>query len=657
MNEKDVLKLMKNDDYMSSVVKLLDNKNAYIINSKPVYGLRECLENIDDLIVEVTYKHYKYVKSSNKNLKKNPSRSEMINILEKEIKETFMEFLSFSTFSEIEFIDSFSKNKNVGLPDINLIIDGYVFIFEEKEKITYIVPNEILDLYKEYVSSDKKKENDLERAERNLMFYVLINGILPIDFIEDLLINEYHYNVSKQDIKEIALKQKLEILKNKYYALGFANDDVDNPYENLLKEKENFSYLKVSEEEILDYYEFFYFILDEFIKIMKNQDEAFNLYTNCVVIYREIDHIIDDVKLSKKQKEELTNFLEEYYNLFRIWSLNGRTADNVERDYLLESIPFKEKPSYTDLDSCLKNLPKDNKEILFSAYEVNDINLLKEKIKEEAELVTQEICIVINEVINGNNEELTNIVPTGYIKYGLVYLYKENDKVKYFIPEDILDILKNNNQSMNSLEGIEALFSSYVTMNGIIEKEKLQELLKEYHNMEFTIEELDEYAKEHDFYILNDKYYSDIEFDNEDIENFVISKEIIREYKKVDFLRGTEEANFINKLDSILTKEISLGLKSDSIFDELISVIKLGKFSSSFLDIIFEDFGISSNNKLKEKIKNLYNEYKDYISIWIYNGYSISEYNDMIKNINKKVGRNELCPCGSGKKYKKCCGK
>lgn len=26
-------------------------------------------------------------------------------------------------------------------------------------------------------------------------------------------------------------------------------------------------------------------------------------------------------------------------------------------------------------------------------------------------------------------------------------------------------------------------------------------------------------------------------------------------------------------------------------------------------------------------------------------------------NYNKKVGRNELCPCGSGKKYKKCCGR
>ena len=23
----------------------------------------------------------------------------------------------------------------------------------------------------------------------------------------------------------------------------------------------------------------------------------------------------------------------------------------------------------------------------------------------------------------------------------------------------------------------------------------------------------------------------------------------------------------------------------------------------------------------------------------------------------KKIGRNDLCPCGSGKKYKKCCGR
>ena len=27
------------------------------------------------------------------------------------------------------------------------------------------------------------------------------------------------------------------------------------------------------------------------------------------------------------------------------------------------------------------------------------------------------------------------------------------------------------------------------------------------------------------------------------------------------------------------------------------------------------------------------------------------------KKADKKVGRNDLCPCGSGRKYKQCCGK
>ena len=27
------------------------------------------------------------------------------------------------------------------------------------------------------------------------------------------------------------------------------------------------------------------------------------------------------------------------------------------------------------------------------------------------------------------------------------------------------------------------------------------------------------------------------------------------------------------------------------------------------------------------------------------------------QKVERKVGRNEPCPCGSGKKYKKCCGK
>jgi SWIM/SEC-C metal-binding protein len=57
------------------------------------------------------------------------------------------------------------------------------------------------------------------------------------------------------------------------------------------------------------------------------------------------------------------------------------------------------------------------------------------------------------------------------------------------------------------------------------------------------------------------------------------------------------------------------------------------------------------------------------ISIFEKNGWKYRVESEDIKDLDillnwpktqeaeKKVGRNEPCPCGSGKKYKKCCGK
>ncbi|PYG87277.1 SEC-C motif-containing protein [Ruminiclostridium sufflavum DSM 19573] len=68
--------------------------------------------------------------------------------------------------------------------------------------------------------------------------------------------------------------------------------------------------------------------------------------------------------------------------------------------------------------------------------------------------------------------------------------------------------------------------------------------------------------------------------------------------------------------------------------------------------------------------EKLYFNMLDAKADWLYN---LTEWNDILsedtrKSITKefriskmavssKVGRNEPCPCGSGKKYKKCCGK
>ena len=38
-------------------------------------------------------------------------------------------------------------------------------------------------------------------------------------------------------------------------------------------------------------------------------------------------------------------------------------------------------------------------------------------------------------------------------------------------------------------------------------------------------------------------------------------------------------------------------------------------------------------------------------------GSDTSKVKKPVKRAEAKVGRNDLCPCGSGKKYKNCCGR
>lgn len=57
------------------------------------------------------------------------------------------------------------------------------------------------------------------------------------------------------------------------------------------------------------------------------------------------------------------------------------------------------------------------------------------------------------------------------------------------------------------------------------------------------------------------------------------------------------------------------------------------------------------NNTMKKKHKE-----RTYISTADYNRIQDIKDNYKLKH-KKKLGRNDLCPCGSGLKFKRCCGK
>jgi len=89
--------------------------------------------------------------------------------------------------------------------------------------------------------------------------------------------------------------------------------------------------------------------------------------------------------------------------------------------------------------------------------------------------------------------------------------------------------------------------------------------------------------------------------------------------------------------------------KQDSyhLFTALIQRIKFEAVKK--LQIV--QFTFENPEELQESLEKIENELENNISTTIENS------SEMLQNSGKKIKRNEPCPCGSGKKYKQCCGK
>ena len=69
-----------------------------------------------------------------------------------------------------------------------------------------------------------------------------------------------------------------------------------------------------------------------------------------------------------------------------------------------------------------------------------------------------------------------------------------------------------------------------------------------------------------------------------------------------------------------------------------------------------KNFDISSIEQLN-LIENEVIKFSNNTRLWILKGYTPEELSPTTVIKKEKVGRNDPCPCGSGKKYKNCCGK
>lgn len=139
------------------------------------------------------------------------------------------------------------------------------------------------------------------------------------------------------------------------------------------------------------------------------------------------------------------------------------------------------------------------------------------------------------------------------------------------------------------------------------------------------------------------------------IENKINDKiNLFKEYDKdfYDFERfillRVVDSLWMDHIDQMNQLKNEIGLQSYGQHDPIVAYKKIG------FDM-FENLIHEIREKTALFVLNIQVEHK-VVPMKVANPINVVEQKTVI-NTDKKVGRNELCPCGSGKKYKNCCGK
>ena len=629
-----------------------------ILENKVEGNLKDVLKGLDEDQINIIASVY----YDEKNAFFRKSIDNKIELLEAKIKESFKKFINNASYSQYVILDKLSNKEDVTNMSALFLYSGFSYSYYDKTEVKYLLPTDLKKIYLKEVDPTIKGDSLKGEILTRIMALFFSNGLVPTDLVYSCYPDDFYGFFTKDELlEEIDTAVSIKKINNKEYFWL-----TDTPYKNLYEESiDDRVYIRRDLNDIVPYMMSILMLIEEICKIIKKPyKETISIIISKVLLKeRSLDDILDDfvseVGLSKKDSSRLDDILIDYYDDLRYWENGGNTQDEI----LALNLVLKEKPNNSSIKSCLKQLTDNAKEEFKDTYNIDDVSSLDEIIVDDfcnEGYLTIDNDDDISELLELDGKEYNrNEIVTSFIINGYAYLYKDKDNFKVIIPDEIKDILYNmplnNEEELDDREIVEL----YMYYNGVIEKEELRRLLKENHNLDYTIKELDTVIKSLDLFIRKD-YYSILgDAKEDDMEQMVLSsKKNFKKYKVVDY----SSYDIVNMSDAFKDdlKEVLSNLTTDEeklelISSFIISTIYMNCYLDDALYHILDEYKIKYTNKDIKSLKNIVDQYKNDMPIWGYNGYSKKEFNSMPKE--KKIGRNDPCPCGSGKKYKKCCGK
>lgn len=367
-------------------------------------------------------------------------------------------------------------------------------------------------------------------------------------------------------------------------------------------------------------------------------------------------------------------YFEKYYQTFT------KCKDSLKESNTSELLSLQTKPTLTDIAKRLdikgySKLGKDGLVNLVSAYITDNIdnilcelsykelNLLKELAKED--LVEYSFSIDNLNLIGG----LSSL--------GVLFKLSTKDGYYLVVPSDIKDGINSLTSSKKYIsnlkersEGID-LIDGLMTHYGLLLGGELYSIITNKESKVFKEENLDFYLN----YIF--RSYEAFTEGNALIHPFLFSPEDVYEELRV---RQTIQYNFSNEdffvslgrdfkdtwgeevleLKNILSKTKLKKSDIDSLISQLIFYIKNDMDTQIIVELLTSYSLNLSEKALADSIVNCFSKIFNNTPIWSLKGLTPSESTARQKTTiikDKEPGRNEPCPCGSGKKYKKCCGR
>lgn len=354
-------------------------------------------------------------------------------------------------------------------------------------------------------------------------------------------------------------------------------------------------------------------------------------------------------KYSFDLKELLEAYPEDEINLLAE-NINFKLSDNLSKAETIEKYVNEYENHMKDMMLLLNN---DIYEILYKCFKKNGIiNILDEKVKWSENTYS----FLINKGIIFPSAE--NGKPIFIMPKIMQEIVKQSDTLEF------KKILKNNSEIIN-------IFKGMIEVYGVLKTDDIIELMRKY-NIEIDESKILSIIEQSVFY--NTHYYNTLDengksvFINNKIENY---REILDQVDKELDYKVFNRQELISTIREDYLKNSSVGkryikeftsmfvMEKDSIFENMkILALEIQfKENEEIVKDIIDGVEQELDSYTEARISNMLNKFTKNIPLWKYKGATINEIESAKKpEIDQKVGRNDPCPCGSGKKFKKCCG-